>query len=154
LGVVIALDDSGPAYSSLSYLHSFPFDLIKIDRAFVSDLMTNRHSMAIVRAVIGLGRSLGVPVLAEGVETEQQREFLLEVGCSAIQGYLQRQATAGEVIWTFAFCHRARRPCSCSSPKLRRAWRASLNVSSDYVRSPASPSGVQSVPVPMRARPL
>jgi diguanylate cyclase (GGDEF)-like protein/PAS domain S-box-containing protein len=88
LGVVIALDDFGTGYSSLSYLHSFPFDLIKIDRAFVSDLMTNRHSMAIVRAVIGLGRSLGVPVLAEGVETEQQREFLFEVGCSAIQGYL------------------------------------------------------------------
>jgi diguanylate cyclase (GGDEF)-like protein/PAS domain S-box-containing protein len=88
LGVVIALDDFGTGYSSLSYLHSFPFDLIKIDRAFVSDLMTNRHSMAIVRAVIGLGHSLGVPVLAEGVETAQQRDFLFEVGCSAIQGYL------------------------------------------------------------------
>jgi predicted signal transduction protein with EAL and GGDEF domain len=88
LGVVIALDDFGTGYSSLSYLHSFPFDLIKIDRAFVSDLMTSRHSMAIVRAVIGLGRSLGVPVLAEGVETMQQRDFLFEVGCSAIQGYL------------------------------------------------------------------
>ena len=88
LGVVIALDDFGTGYSSLSYLHSFPFDLIKIDRTFVSDLMTNRHSTAIVRAVIGLGRSLGVPVLAEGVETKQQRDFLFEVGCSAIQGYL------------------------------------------------------------------
>ncbi len=88
LGVVIALDDFGTGYSSLSYLHSFPFDLIKIDRTFVSDLMTNRHSMAIVRAVIGLGRSLGVPVLAEGVETKQQRDLLFEVGCSAIQGYL------------------------------------------------------------------
>ena len=88
LGVVIALDDFGTGYSSLSYLHSFPFDLIKIDRAFVSDLTTNRHSMAIVRAVIGLGRSLGVPVLAEGVETQQQRDLLFEVGCSSIQGYL------------------------------------------------------------------
>ena len=88
LGVVIALDDFGTGYSSLSYLHSFPFDLIKIDRTFVSDLMTSRHSMAIVRAVVGLGRSLGVPVLAEGVETKQQCDFLFEVGCSAIQGYL------------------------------------------------------------------
>jgi diguanylate cyclase (GGDEF)-like protein/PAS domain S-box-containing protein len=88
LGVVIALDDFGTGYSSLSYLHSFPFDLIKIDRTFVSDLLTNRHSMAIIRAVIGLGRSLGVPVLAEGVETKQQCDFLFEVGCSAIQGYL------------------------------------------------------------------
>jgi diguanylate cyclase (GGDEF)-like protein/PAS domain S-box-containing protein len=88
LGVVIALDDFGTGYSSLSYLHSFPFDLIKIDRTFVSDLTTNRHSMAIVRAVTGLGRSLGVPVLAEGVETKQQYDLLFEVGCSAIQGYL------------------------------------------------------------------
>jgi diguanylate cyclase (GGDEF)-like protein/PAS domain S-box-containing protein len=88
LGVVIALDDFGTGYSSLSYLHSFPFDLIKIDRTFVADLMTNRHSMAIVRAVTGLGRSLGVPVLAEGVETKQQYDVLFEVGCSAIQGYL------------------------------------------------------------------
>ncbi len=96
LGVVIALDDFGTGYSSLSYLHSFPFDLIKIDRAFVSDLITNRHSMAIVRAVIGLGRSLGVPVLAEGVETKQQRDFLFEVGCSAIQGYLSGKPLPAE----------------------------------------------------------
>ncbi len=88
LGVDIALDDFGTGYSSLSYLHSFPFDLIKIDRAFVSDVTTNRHSMAIVRAVVGLGRSLGVPVLAEGVESGQQRDFLFGEGCSAIQGYL------------------------------------------------------------------
>jgi diguanylate cyclase (GGDEF)-like protein/PAS domain S-box-containing protein len=88
LGVVIALDDFGTGYSSLSYLHSFPFDLIKIDRTFVSDLVSNRHSMAIVRAVVGLGRSLGIPVLAEGVETTQQRDLLFELGCSAIQGYL------------------------------------------------------------------
>jgi EAL domain-containing protein (putative c-di-GMP-specific phosphodiesterase class I) len=88
LGVEIALDDFGTGYSSLSYLHSFPFDLIKIDRAFISDVRTNRHSTAIVRAVIGLGRSLGVPILAEGVETEEQRTFLFEEGCHAVQGYL------------------------------------------------------------------
>jgi EAL domain-containing protein (putative c-di-GMP-specific phosphodiesterase class I) len=88
LGVDIALDDFGTGYSSLSYLHAFPFDLIKVDRAFVSDVRTNRHSSAIVRAVIGLGRSLGVPVLAEGVETEEQRSFLFAEGCHAVQGYL------------------------------------------------------------------
>lgn len=87
LGVDIALDDFGTGYSSLSYLHSFPFDLIKIDRAFVSDVTTNRHSSAIVAAVIGLGRSLGIPVLAEGVETEEQRVFLFEQGCQTVQGY-------------------------------------------------------------------
>lgn len=88
LGVQIALDDFGKGYSSLSYLHSFAFDKIKIDRAFVSDLPQNRHSMAIVRAVIGLGHSLKVPVLAEGVETELQRTFLLREGCDEVQGYL------------------------------------------------------------------
>jgi EAL domain-containing protein (putative c-di-GMP-specific phosphodiesterase class I) len=88
LGVRIALDDFGKGYSSLSYLHSFPFDKIKIDRAFVSDLEENHHSIAIVRAVIGLGHSLKIPILAEGVETERQRAFLATAGCDEIQGYL------------------------------------------------------------------
>jgi diguanylate cyclase (GGDEF)-like protein/PAS domain S-box-containing protein len=88
LGVAIALDDFGTGYSSLSYLHAFSFDRIKIDRGFVCDLATNRHSMAIVKAVISLARSLGVPVLAEGVETDEQRDILDAEGCDAIQGYL------------------------------------------------------------------
>jgi EAL domain-containing protein (putative c-di-GMP-specific phosphodiesterase class I) len=88
LGVQIAMDDFGSGYSSLSYLHAFPFDKIKIDRSFVGDLETNRHSMAIVHAVVGLGLSLGVPTLAEGVETEAQRAFLAQEGCSEVQGYL------------------------------------------------------------------
>ncbi len=88
LGVQIALDDFGTGYSSLSYLHSFAFDRIKIDRAFIGDLDHNRHSMVIVRAVIGLGHSLDVPVLAEGVETEIQHAILVQEGCDAMQGYL------------------------------------------------------------------
>jgi EAL domain-containing protein (putative c-di-GMP-specific phosphodiesterase class I) len=96
LGVDIALDDFGTGYSSLSYLHAFPFDLIKVDRTFVSDVRTNRHSLAIVRAVIGLGRSLGVPVLAEGVETEEQRSFLFDEGCHAVQGYLTGRPASAE----------------------------------------------------------
>ncbi len=88
LGVQIALDDFGTGYSSLSYLHAFAFDKIKIDRAFISDLEHNHHSMAIVRAVIGLGHSLQIPILAEGVETEYQHGFLVTAGCDQIQGYL------------------------------------------------------------------
>ena len=88
IGVQIVLDDFGKGYSSLSYLHSFPFDKIKIDRAFISDLERNRHSRAIVSAVIGLGHRLKIPILAEGVETERQRAFLVQEGCDEIQGYL------------------------------------------------------------------
>jgi diguanylate cyclase (GGDEF)-like protein/PAS domain S-box-containing protein len=88
LGVRIALDDFGTGYSSLSYLHSFSFDKIKIDRAFIGDLEYSRHSMAIVRAVIGLGHSLDVPILAEGVETDAQHASLVREGCDEVQGYL------------------------------------------------------------------
>ena len=88
LGVRIALDDFGSGFSSLSYLHSFAFDKIKIDRTFILDLEHNRHSMAIVRAVVDLGHSLNIPVLAEGVETAAQHAILLDRGCDEVQGYL------------------------------------------------------------------
>ncbi len=88
LGVQIAMDDFGSGYSSLSYLHAFAFDKIKIDRSFIGDLNHSHHAMAIVRAIITLGHSLDVPVLAEGVETTSQREFLLQEGCDDVQGYL------------------------------------------------------------------
>jgi len=88
LGVQIAMDDFGTGYSSLSYLQAFPFDRIKIDRAFVTDLGTNNRSDSIVRAVISLGQSLEIPLLAEGVETEEQFAKLRELGCHSVQGYL------------------------------------------------------------------
>jgi EAL domain-containing protein (putative c-di-GMP-specific phosphodiesterase class I) len=88
LGVHIAMDDFGTGYSSLSYLHSFPFDKIKIDQSFISSANRNAQSAAIVRAVIGLGRGLNMPVLAEGVETPEQLAFLEREACDEIQGYL------------------------------------------------------------------
>jgi diguanylate cyclase (GGDEF)-like protein/PAS domain S-box-containing protein len=88
LGLRISMDDFGTGYSSLSYLRSFPFDKIKIDRSFVSELAVRGDSMAIVRAVTGLGRSLGISTTAEGVETSEQLALLRSEGCNEVQGYL------------------------------------------------------------------
>lgn len=88
LGILIALDDFGTGYSSLSYIEAFPLDRIKIDRSFVACLGQSERSLAIVRAVIGLAHGLGVPVLAEGIETDAQMSLLLQAGCDEMQGYL------------------------------------------------------------------
>jgi EAL domain-containing protein (putative c-di-GMP-specific phosphodiesterase class I) len=88
LGVLVAMDDFGTGYSSLAYLQAFPFDRIKIDRSFIAALHENKQSEAIIRAIIGLGRGLDVPVTAEGVETEAQQAFLADLNCAEIQGYL------------------------------------------------------------------
>jgi len=87
LGVRVSMDDFGSGYSSLSYLQAFPFDKIKIDRAFVMNLGRNPQSAAIVRAVIGLGHGLEMSIVAEGVETQEQLGFLADEGCDAVQGY-------------------------------------------------------------------
>ncbi len=87
LGVQIAMDDFGSGYSSLTYLQAFPFDKIKIDRTFVMNLGTNSQSAAIIRAVIGLGLGLDIPIMAEGVETQEQLEFLRKANCCQVQGY-------------------------------------------------------------------
>jgi diguanylate cyclase len=88
LGVRIAMDDFGTGYSSLSNLRAFPFDKIKIDKSFIKCVDTNGHAATIVRAVLGLGRGLGLPVLAEGVETPGELKFLCDEHCNEAQGYL------------------------------------------------------------------
>jgi diguanylate cyclase (GGDEF)-like protein/PAS domain S-box-containing protein len=88
LGVRIAMDDFGTGYSSLSNLRAFPFDKIKIDGSFIKSVDSNEQAAAIVRTVLGLGRGLGLPVLAEGVETPGEMQFLREQDCDEIQGYL------------------------------------------------------------------
>ncbi|WP_319530488.1 EAL domain-containing protein [uncultured Cohaesibacter sp.] len=87
LGVGIALDDFGTGYSSLEILRTFPFDKIKLDKSFVKGIETDRQSKAIVRAVLALGKSLEIPVLAEGIETDDQMEILRFEGCDEGQGY-------------------------------------------------------------------
>jgi diguanylate cyclase len=91
LGVHIAMDDFGTGFSSLSYLQSFPFDKLKIDRAFVSKLPRDLQSVAIVQAVVAMGRSLGMRLVAEGVETEVQAELLQRLECDDMQGFLIAQ---------------------------------------------------------------
>ncbi|WCP73992.1 bifunctional diguanylate cyclase/phosphodiesterase [Sphingomonas hankookensis] len=88
IGVTVAMDDFGTGYSSLSTLRSFPFDKIKLDRSFMAELNGAPQSAAIIRAVLTLGESLDIPVLAEGVETVEQLAFLREQGCDEAQGYL------------------------------------------------------------------
>jgi diguanylate cyclase (GGDEF)-like protein len=103
LGVQIALDDFGTGYSSLSYLRSFPFDKIKIDRSFIQDLAKGAEPLAIVNAVAGLAKNLNMISTAEGVETEEQLETLMEIGCVEMQGYLFSKARpAAEIASMFA----------------------------------------------------
>ena len=88
LGISIALDDFGTGYSSLSYLWKFPFDRVKIDRSFVTEMERDPKAMAIVNSVVGLGKSLHLTVTAEGVETRDQAQALSKAGCDQAQGYL------------------------------------------------------------------
>jgi len=88
LGIRIAMDDFGTGYSSLSNLRAFPFDKIKIDGSFIKSVNSNGQAATIVRAVLGLGRGLGLPVLAEGVETDAELQFLRDESCDEVQGYL------------------------------------------------------------------
>lgn len=87
-GCRLALDDFGTGYSSLLHLHSLPFDELKVDRSFVGSIMERRKSQKIVSAVVGLGQSLGLKTIAEGVETQDQAEMLLLLGCDMAQGWL------------------------------------------------------------------
>src|ERR1700684_2666564 len=88
MGVRIALDDFGTGFSSLSYLLRFPFDKIKIDQSFVQALGEDPNALSIINAILAMSRSLGLEVIAEGVETEQQLRILTEHHCSEVQGFL------------------------------------------------------------------
>src|SRR5690606_13508779 len=98
LGVSIAIDDFGTGYSSLDTLRSFPFDKIKLDRSFMVEVGRDDQAKAIVRAILALGKSLSIPVLAEGVETVEQMDVLRAEGCTEAQGFLLGRP--GRIDWT------------------------------------------------------
>ena len=103
LGISIAMDDFGTGYSSIGYLRSFPFDRIKIDQSFIRDLPGSAESLAILRAVVGLGRSLHIVTTAEGVETQSQLDSLRTEGCTDVQGHIFSQPKpAAEIRELFA----------------------------------------------------
>jgi diguanylate cyclase (GGDEF)-like protein len=87
-GLRFSLDDFGTGYSSLAYLRRLPLDLLKIDRSFVRDILVDASSGAIAQTILSLSKAMGLPVIAEGVETEEQRDFLINLGCHSFQGYL------------------------------------------------------------------
>jgi predicted signal transduction protein with EAL and GGDEF domain len=120
IGVRIALDDFGTGYSSLSYLQRFPFDKIKIDRCFVTDIADPQGSSSIVQAVVTIAAARHMTTTAEGVETEQQRELLRALGCSEMQGYLFSPPKPAADIRPFLFSHRQRSAPPNRNPARKR----------------------------------
>lgn len=101
MGTKLVIDDFGTGYSSLSYLKQFPVDKLKIDRSFISEMSSNKNDAAIAKAIINLGHSLNIQVLAEGIETEAQREFVLSHGCDFAQGYFYRAPDTSDKIFDY-----------------------------------------------------
>jgi EAL domain-containing protein (putative c-di-GMP-specific phosphodiesterase class I) len=96
LGITIAIDDFGTGYSSLAYLKKLPVDKLKIDRSFIMDIPDNKEDAAITNAIIAIAQSLNLNVIAEGVETKRQKDYLLTCGCHLIQGYLYHKPMPAE----------------------------------------------------------
>ena len=98
IGIKLAIDDFGTGYSSLSYLKKFPVHKLKIDRAFIKDVTTDKDDATIARSIIHLGQAMNLEIIAEGVETEEQLNFLREEGCEQVQGFLFAKPMTGTAL--------------------------------------------------------
>jgi EAL domain-containing protein (putative c-di-GMP-specific phosphodiesterase class I) len=112
LGVSISMDDFGTGFSSLSSLRSFPFNKIKIDRSFINGMSEEDDSLAIVRAVSGLAKNLGMITTAEGVETERQMQQVRALGCTEMQGYLFSPPVKAQDLWRIFSLQQERKSAS------------------------------------------
>jgi EAL domain-containing protein (putative c-di-GMP-specific phosphodiesterase class I) len=119
MGITLAIDDFGTGYSSLSYLKRFPIDCIKVDRSFIKDIPEDADDMAITKGVIALGHSLRLKIVAEGVETAEQQEFLRTNGCDEMQGFLFSKPLAAEDVTKFLTDHKPRPRLTVVSPRKR-----------------------------------
>jgi diguanylate cyclase (GGDEF)-like protein/PAS domain S-box-containing protein len=135
LGVTLALDDFGTGWSSLAYLRRFPFDIVKIDRSFVTGLGTDKDDTAVVKAVIGLGQALGLRVVAEGVETELQHRALRQLGCDHGQGYLYGRPKPADQVSTGAV--------SIVTESIRPRTRRGARQKAGQLSTPAHPLELQ-----------
>ena len=102
LGVELAIDDFGTGYSSLAYLRQFSIDRLKIDQSFIRNALNNADDAAITRTIISLGHSLNLQVIAEGVETKDHEDFLINQGCDEVQGFRYSKPVPKEEFWEFA----------------------------------------------------
>ena len=107
MGMMLAIDDFGTGYSSLAYLKHLPIQRLKLDRSFVKDLETDSNDAAICAATVALGHKLGLELVAEGVETEGQRDFLAALGCDFVQGFLYSRPLPADAVIDFVKAHRA-----------------------------------------------
>jgi EAL domain-containing protein (putative c-di-GMP-specific phosphodiesterase class I) len=119
IGVKIAIDDFGTGYSSLAYLKRFPIDTLKVDRSFIRDIPTNPDDMKITRAIIAMAHGLKLNVVAEGVETAEQLQFLRSLSCDAVQGYFLYRPLREEEV---ADALKLNRSACATSPRERTAY--------------------------------